>query len=118
MPPPCDSIDGPVVKAAIRALDEGSVVDVLWSLTPQGSTSLLPGRTRSAAFVPFVRFGPGALGKIVESLQGSPFSPPPLGVASVVAWRDLGGERLPDQHRHRGRVASSLLRCREPDAAR
>jgi hypothetical protein len=27
MPPHCDSIDGPVVKAAIRALDEGSVVD-------------------------------------------------------------------------------------------
>jgi hypothetical protein len=25
MPPHCDSIDGPVVKAAIRALDEGSV---------------------------------------------------------------------------------------------
>jgi hypothetical protein len=45
MPPHCDSIDGPVVKAAIRALDEGSVVDVLCSLMPQGSTSLLPGRT-------------------------------------------------------------------------
>jgi hypothetical protein len=29
MPPHCDSIDGPVVKAAIRALDEGSVELVL-----------------------------------------------------------------------------------------
>ncbi len=29
MPPHCDSIDGPVVKAAIRALDEGSVALVL-----------------------------------------------------------------------------------------
>jgi Family of unknown function (DUF6448) len=29
MPPHCDSIDGPVVKAAIHALDEGSVALVL-----------------------------------------------------------------------------------------
>lgn len=29
MPPHCDSIDGPVVKAAIRAMDEGSVELVL-----------------------------------------------------------------------------------------
>jgi hypothetical protein len=29
MPPHCASIDGPVVKAAIRALDEGSVALVL-----------------------------------------------------------------------------------------
>jgi hypothetical protein len=35
--------------------------------TPRGCTSLLPPRTRSNAFVPFVRFGPGARREILES---------------------------------------------------
>jgi hypothetical protein len=86
MPPHCDSIDRPVVRprsvpwtkgasswccpswvdrlphrwtAATPASRRPWDADVLWSLMAQGSTSLLPGRTGSAAFVPFVRFAPG-----------------------------------------------------------
>lgn len=40
MPPHCDSIDGPVVKAAIRALDEGSVELVLPFVKEDGEAEI------------------------------------------------------------------------------
>src|SRR5918995_740877 len=47
--------------------DDGDAA-ALFPLTRPSRTLRLPGRAHSPAFVPFVRFRPGARGEIVESL--------------------------------------------------